>query len=568
MAAEELVENHRETRENMRKGIGIALMIAAAMTCTEASAVDLSVRCPDIQRRVAQMAPVPMNVDVSFLGANEKKAVQKLIEAAGLIDEIFFDQTFHLNEEYRTAIRKAKDLDPEFAEYFEIMAGPFDRIDGDKPFIGSMTKPETSNLYPVDMKKDELEAWLKAHPEDEKSFTSNFTVIARREGKLVAIPYSEAYRKWLVPAAKLLKEAADLCGNESLKKFLISRAEAFSSNDYFQSDIDWMDVSGSPIDVTIGPYEVYEDKLFGYKAAFEAYITVVNPEESKKLQVYQKYLKELDANLPMPKGAKWVRETYESPIRVVDVLATGGDSRQGVQTLAFNLPNDKKVRQVKGNKQVLLKNIMTAKFEGMLRPIANEVLSKEDVQNLSSEVFFLTILQHEIGHSLGPSAVMAGGKTDDIATALKEKYSAIEEAKADTLSMLNTLYLLDKGEISKELERTLLPTYLAGLFRTIRFGLEEAHGTGVLIQFNFLAERGAITYDPKTKKFVAHAGNIRASFRELARILLEIEAKGDYAGACALIEKLGKPTSEVREALGRLTHVPVDIKPIYPALGN
>ncbi|MBF0407657.1 MAG: peptidase [Candidatus Riflebacteria bacterium] len=532
----------------------------------ELSSIDLSSRCQDINKRIVRMAPVEMKVDISFLSESEKKAVKKLIMAAELINEIFFNQTFHLNNEYRAAIKNAKDLDPKFAEYFEIMAGPFDRIDNDEPFIGALTKPDTSNYYPVDMKKDELDAWLKDHPEDEKSFKSNFTVIARRDGKLVAIPYSEAYKKWLEPAAILLREAAELCGNDSLKKFLLSRADAFASNDYFQSDIDWMDVVGSPIDVTIGPYEVYEDKMFGYKAAFEAYITVVNPEESKKLQVYQKYLKELDEKLPMPEGAKWMREKYESPIRVVDVLATGGDSRKGVQSIAFNLPNDKKVRQAKGNKQVLLKNLMNAKFEGILRPIASEVLTEADVKNLSAEAFFLFVLQHELAHSLGPSTVTKEGKTEEVRTALKEKYSAIEEAKADTLSMLNTLYLLDKGEISKELEKTLLPTYLAGLFRTIRFGLEEAHGKGVMIQFDFLSENGAISYDSKTKTFMAHADKIRDNFRELARILLEIEANGDYAAASALIEKSGKPTSEVKEALSRLTHVPVDIKPVYPVI--
>jgi len=575
------------------KGVATTLMIAAALTCAETNpitagepepvagkttesgagkgkprigSVALFPRCHDIGARVAQLARVDMKVDVSFLSGNEKKAVQKLIEAAELINEIFFNQTYHLNNEYRDAIRNAKDLDPKFAEYFEIMAGPFDRIDNGKPFIGALTKPDTSNLYPVDMKKDELESWMKAHPEDEKKFKSNFTVIARKDGKLVAIPYAEAYKKWLEPAALLLKEAAVLCGNDSLKKFLTSRADAFISNDYYQSDLDWMDVSDSPVDVTIGPYEVYEDKMFGYKAAFEAYITVVNPVESKKLQVYQKYLKELDEKLPMPEGVKWVREKYESPIRVVDVIATGGDSRQGVQTLAFNLPNDERVRQAKGNKQVLLKNIMTAKFEGILRPIAAEVLSEADVKNLSAEAFFLTVLQHEIGHSLGPSVVTTGGKTEEVGTALKEKYSAIEEAKADTLAMLNTLYLVDKGAISKELENTLLPTYLAGLFRTVRFGFEEAHGTGVMIQFNFLAEKGAISFDAKTKKFVAHADKIRDHFRELARMLLAIEAKGDYAAACALIEKSGGPTAEVKEVISRLTHVPVDIRPVYPAI--
>jgi hypothetical protein len=536
--------------------------IAASVSTT----IDLSSRCSDIEKRIAKLSPVDMKVDISFLSPNEKKAVMKLIEAAGLLDEIFYNQTYHLNNEYKAALQNMKDLDPKFLEYFGMMGGPFDRLDNDKPFIGSLTKPETRNFYPVDMKKDELEAWLKAHPEDEKSFKSNFTIITRQDGKLVAVPYSEAYKKWLEPASKLLKEAAELCGNESLKKFLLSRADAFLSNEYFQSDIDWMDVSGSPIDVTIGPYEVYEDKMFGFKASFEAYITVVNPEESKKLQVYQKYLKELDENLPMPKGSKWIREKYESPIRVVDVICTGGEARPGVQTLAFNLPNDERVRQVKGNKQVLMKNIMTAKFEGILRPIAIEVLSEEDVKNLSAEAFFLSVLQHEIGHSLGPSMVTVGGKEEEVGKALKERYSAIEEAKADTLSMLNILYLLDKGEISKELEKTLLPTYLAGLFRTIRFGLKEAHGTGVLIQFNFLAEKGAIQFDPKTGKFVAHAADIRTYFRELAGILLAIEAKGDYNGAGALIQKYGTPTPEVNEALKRLTHIPVDIRPVFPVV--
>ncbi|MCP5104823.1 MAG: peptidase, partial [bacterium] len=456
---------------------------------------------------------------------------------------------------------------PDYAvlkDYFKIHVGPFDRLEHSKPFINlDEKKPKGANYYPADMTKEEFEAHIKAHPEDEEAFRKEFTLIRRKEGKLVAIPYSEAYKDFLEPAVKLLKEAAEVTENASLKKFLNSRADAFLSNDYYQSDIDWVLLKDHKIELVIGPYEVYEDELFNYKAAFESFVTLVDAEESKKLAVLGNYLDDMERNSPVEDKYKNFKRGKRSPIFVANEVFAAGDTKAGVQTIAFNLPNDEKVRESTGSKKVMLKNICEAKFQKCLVPIDKEVIAEADVPLISFDSFFNHILMHEISHGLGPGTITVDGKETTVGKALKELYSLIEETKADILGLYNFQFMIDKGIFPKELQKNIYVTYLGGIFRSVRFGINEAHGGANAIQMNYIMEKGGFLYDEKTGRFSVNKDKIRDIVKQLSHDVLMIEALGDYDKAKAMIDKYLHLTPEVQKALEKVAHIPTDIRPVY-----
>jgi len=319
----------------------------------------------------------------------------------------------------------------------------------------------------------------------------------------------------------------------------------------------------APVEVTIGPYEIYEDSLFGYKAAFEAFVTVNLPDQSAALERYKALLPSLERNLPIPDEHKNFGRGSESPIRVVDVLFTGGDTKAGVQTLAFNLPNDERVREEKGSKKVLLRNVMRAKYDSILTPIAERVLVPEDRDRISFDAYFNQVLQHELAHGLGPGNITVDGRETEVRLELKELYSTLEEAKADVMGVYSILHLVEEGEMDAEILETLEPTYVAGLFRSARFGLHEAHGRGVVSQFNYLLEKGALE--------VTDEGHFRTvtevfpgAIEELLNEMLMLQARGDYDGTSAFLNKYGVATPALEGAIDKLHDVPVDIRPIYP----
>ena len=319
----------------------------------------------------------------------------------------------------------------------------------------------------------------------------------------------------------------------------------------------------APVEVTIGPYETYEDGLFGYKAAFESFVTVALPEESAKLARFKEELPWLERNLPIPDEHKNFDRGTESPIRVVDEVFTAGDARAGVQTLAYNLPNDERVREAKGSKKVLLRNVMRAKFDGILEPIAERVLAADELPNLAFEAYFNSVLHHELSHGLGPGSITVDGRKTEVRLELKELYSTLEEAKADVMGVYDILSLVDKGEMPDELRRTLPATYLAGLFRAARFGLGEAHGRGVVAQFNYLLDKGALAIGDDGRVRVV-ADRFPGAIRELAHDILMLQALGDYPGTAAFLDRWGTATPQLTAAVARLEDVPVDIRPLYP----
>lgn len=517
-----------------------------------------------VQNQLNKFAPVDIDYDRSILSEKDQQVVEKLVEASKYMDNIFLNQVYSKNEAILKALKKSDEPNNDvYLEYFKIMYGPFDRLDENKPFLVAEPKPDGANYYPEDMTKEEFVQWIKDHPEDKEAFESNFTIIRRSGDKLVAIPYAEAYKDLLEPAAKLLKEAAALSENESLKTFLNSRAEAFASNDYYQSDMDWMDLD-SPIEVVIGPYEVYEDALMGYKAAFEIFLTVVDPVESEKLMTIAGQLDAMEKNLPYADQYKNFNRGSSSPIKVVQEILTAGDTRAGVQTLAFNLPNDERVREAKGSKKVMLKNVQEAKFNKILKPIAEKVIEQSQVANVTFDAYFNHILLHEVSHGLGPGILtLSNGEETTVNKMLAENYSVMEEAKADVCGNYNVQFLIDAGIFPTELEKDLYITYLAGMFRSVRFGIDSAHGRANMIQFNYLMEKQAFMFDENTQRFSVDNRKAKRAINDLANTLLTIQAKGDYNAAKNFINNYGVMTEIMQWALDGLGDVPVDIKPIY-----
>jgi len=517
-----------------------------------------------VKSQLAKFVPVTISYDKTVLSEQDRQVVEKLVQAAKLIDQIFLHQVYSQNDAIKKTLLKSNQPDDRiYLDYFNIMYGPFDRLDENRPFLVANPKPAGANFYPEDLTKQELVQWMTDHPSDRADFESNFTVIRRKGNNLVAIPYSVAYEEQLKPAAQLLRQAAALSENESLKKFLNSRADAFLSNDYFQSDMDWMDLD-SPIEVVIGPYEVYEDQLMGYKAAFEAFITVADPVESAKLATVANYLDAMERNLPYDDKYKNFERGSSSPIKVVQEIYTAGDARAGVQTLAFNLPNDERVRQAKGSKKVLLKNVQHAKFDKILKPIVAKVLAPEQLPQVSFDAYFNHILLHEVSHGLGPGILtLPGGEKTTVNKMLKETYSTIEEAKADVCGNYNVQFLIDQGVLPRELESSLYVTYLGGMFRSVRFGIQEAHGRANMIQFNYLMARDAFQFDDTSQLFRVNQAKVKTAIRELAHLLLTIEAEGNYDAAKNLIKNYGVMTETMRAALDKLGDIPVDIKPVF-----
>jgi hypothetical protein len=520
----------------------------------------------DLAAMAAAFAPTDIGVDEAQIPKRHRKLVAKLVEAARLVDDLYFRQVSTQNPEWRRQLV----ADPNAADalaYFDIMYGPWDRLNGDAPFWGTAAKPKGGTFYPADMKKDELEAWIAAHPDRKEAFTGYFTIIERDGAELKAVPYSEAYKDHLEPAAKALEEAAKLAKDKRLKKYLLSRAAAFRNNDYRPSDMDWMDLGDGDIEFVIGPYETYEDGLFGYKASFESFVTLRDPEASKKLSKIKSYLPELEGFLPIDEQYKNTSRGSESPISVVNVLFSAGDTRAGVQTLAFNLPNDEVVREKKGSKKVMLENVAHAKYDKILIPIARQLVAADQVGKVSFDAFFNHTLVHETAHGLGPGKITVerGGKKIEttVSQQLQDQYSAIEELKADILGMYLNYFLIEKGMFPESFKENIYASFLGGFFRSIRFGLGEAHGNANLVQYNYLKEKGAIERRPDGK-FAYVADKMQEALKQLAHDVLMIEARGDYEGAKAFIAKYGEVPAELAEAIKGLEGIPTDLRPSFP----
>ena len=540
-------------------------MALALCVCALGAAMSAMPDAAALQKMAGRFAAVELAPDVSALPASERAALAKLIEAARIMDGLFLRQVWAGNEpllldlvEDRSPLGRAR------LDYFLINKGPWSRLEDGAPFIpGVPAKPPGAHFYPQGATKDSLEAWMAALPKDAQSAARGFYTTIRRQpdGSLTAVPYSLEYQAELARAAALLREAAALSTAPTLKAFLEKRAEAFLTNDYYASEVAWMELDAA-VEPTIGPYEVYEDEIFNYKAAFEAFITVRDEADTRRLAALGGQLQDVEDHLPIDPRLRNPKLGALSPIRAVNLVFAAGDAMKGVQTIAFNLPNDERVVAEKGAKRVMLKNLQQAKFDRILTPLARLALAPGELEDVSFDAFFTWVLMHELMHGLGPHNITVGGRATTVRAEMKELYSGLEEAKADISGLWALQYLVDKGVLDRSLERTMYPTFLASCFRSLRWGLGESHARGIAVQLNRLLDRGAVTVRPDGTWTIDRA-RIQKEVADLTGVLLTLQGTGDRAGAETLFRELAVIRPEVQKVLDRAGEVPHDIRPTF-----
>ena len=553
----------------MRNGTFFSILSVWALIGVVASMrMNSQVALPTVQEltaMTARFAPVDIGSDISLLPEGERGALAKILEAARIMDGLFLRQVWAGNESMLLdLVRDDTPLGRARLHYFLINKGPWSRLDDNAVFIpGAPPKPDGANYYPAGATKAEVGTWLETLPTAERAWaTGFFTTLRRRaDGTFTAVPYNLEYQDALALAAERLREAAALTAQPTLARYLAERAQAFLSNDYYESDVAWMELD-STIEPTIGPYEVYEDERFNYKAAFEAFVTIRDDGETDRLARFGAYLQELEDHLPLDPRHRNPKLGALAPIRVVNVVFTAGDANCGVQTAAFNLPNDERVIKAHGSKRVMLKNVQAAKFKMVLTPISKITLPAADHVDVSFEAFFTHILMHELMHGLGPHNITVNDRATTVRQELRETYSTIEEAKADVSGLWALQYLVDRGVIDRSTEQAIYTTFLASAFRSIRFGVNEAHGRSIAIQLNTLLDSDAVRVG-RDGTFRVNRKKVPDAVTTLTRELLTIEADGDYKKAKTLLDGQGVVRPEVQQMLERLQAVPVDIEPKY-----
>lgn len=570
------------------KPLVLAMLVAGAVSTATYAATPAPMRAAgpasltELKTLAGRFAPVNLDADTSKLSQGDRVAIAKLIEAAKIIDVLQMRQRWAGNEALWAALQKDKSpLGEARLDYFWLNKGPWSIIDGNQSFMPAeyagiripSEKPPGGSFYPENASKQELETWMASlSPQERDQAQWFFTVIrSTKDGKgaqrFSIVKYSDAYGTELHQLSALLKDAAAATDNPSLKKFLNLRADAFLSNDYLASDFAWMDLN-SPVDVTIGPYETYEDELFGFKAAFEAYVNVRDQKETEKLNFFGKHMQELENNLPLDAQYRNPKVGAMAPMVVVNEVYGAGDGNMGVQTAAYNLPNDERIISQRGSKRVMLKNVQQAKFKATLVPISKIVLRPAEQGDLDFDSFFTHILAHEITHGLGPHITHKGGQASTPRQDLKDTYSTIEEAKADITGLWALRYMMDKGLLKSSLgqgetaERKLYTTFLASSFRTLHFGLTDSHARGMAIQVNYLLDKGGfVSHGDGT--FSVDLKKIKDAVADLDREFLTIEATGDYARAQDLMKRYVVIRPDIQKALDKMSGVPNDIRPTF-----
>ena len=493
---------------------------------------------------------VDLTSDLSHLSDNQHKMLSLLIEASKIMDDLFWKQAFF---EDKDAFLSSID-DEDVRHFAAINYGPWDRLNGDTPFIsGYDDKAPGAEFYPHDIDKAEF---ATASFEDKQGL---YSMVKRDEaGNLYSVPYSEAFKSELMKASDLLKKASELAEDESFKQYLQLRAEALLSNDYLASDMAWMDMKTNPIELVIGPIESYEDQLFGYRAAFEAYVLIKDLAWSEKLAKYAAFLPELQQGLPVAEAYKAEMPGSDADLNAYDVIYYAGHSNAGSKTIAINLPNDERVQLEKGTRRLQLKNAMRAKFDTILVPIADTLIVPEQRKHITFDAFFANTMFHEVAHGLGIKNTLDGSGT--VRGALKEHASALEEGKADILGLYMVQSLLEKGEITEGALEDYYVTFMAGIFRSVRFGASSAHGKANMIRFNFFAQQGAFE---KTEDglYRVNMEKMGAAVEALSELILTLQGDGDYDGVAELVETMGVIKPDLSSDLARLeaASIPVDI---------
>lgn len=529
----------------------VCLMLGAttsfAQNTAEASRLEAAPDV-DIQTKLDQYVPVTLTTDTSELTTKQKRMIGLLIEAATLMDDLFWIQAFGDRDELLAGISDAS-----LKRFVQINYGPWDRLGGNESFVAGIgPKPKGANFYPADMTRDEFEA-AKLTGKD-----GLYTLVRRdSEGNLITVPYHRAFATQVEKAASLLRQAADLAGDVGLRRYLMLRADALRTDDYRPSDMAWLDMRTNTIDVVIGPIENYEDQLFGYKTAYEAYVLVKDKQWSRRLAKYAAFLPELQKTLPVADAYKQEEPGTDTELNAYDVIYYAGDCNSGSKTIAINLPNDETVQLEKGTRRLQLKNAMRAKFDKILLPIADELIADDQRKHVTFDAFFSNTMFHEVAHGLGIKNTINGN--GPVRTALKEHAGAIEEGKADILGlhMINQLHA--KGEIEESVEDFYV-TFMAGIFRSVRFGASSAHGKANMIRFNFFRAAGAFERQDDGK-YRVNMDKFRQATEDLSALLLKLQGDGDYAAASDLVATQGVIGQQLQAELDMLGKkgIPVDV---------
>ena len=510
----------------------------------------------DIGQRLAKYRTVRLTADLSRLTANERRMIPLLIDAAREMDAIFWQQTYGDRDALLRSIQ-----DPQARRYAEINYGPWDRLESDQPFIaGTPPKFEGAQFYPAGMTKAEFDAEVARGGARADSLKSLYTLVRRdAAGRLTAVPFHVAYRAPLQRAAAKLREAAALAEDPGLKRYLELRADALLNDDFQASDLAWMDMKNNTLDVVIGPIETYEDALYGYKAANEAYVLIKDQEWSRRLARYVQMLPGLQRGIPVEEQYKRETPGSNSDLNAYDAVFYAGEANSGPKTIAINLPNDEQVQLQKGTRRLQLKNAMRAKFDAIMVPIARELIAPDQVGHVTFDAFFGNTMFHEVAHGLGIKNTINGRGT--VREALKERNSGLEEEKADVLGLYMVTQLNRQGELPGEDVRNNYVTFLAGLFRSVRFGAGDAHGRANMATFNFFAERGAFSRDAATGKYRVDFAKMQQAVDALAGNILRLQGNGDYAGVGTFMTSYGAVRPELQGDLGRLSRlgIPVDV---------
>jgi Peptidase family M49 len=535
--------------------LSLLLLLAAFLSCGTAPEDTTSMR-PDIKQRLAKYTTFRLETDRSLLSENERKMLPLLIDAARVMDQLFWRQAYG---EPDTLLQSAPSA--EARHFIEINYGPWDRLAGNEPFLdGVGPKPPGANFYPPRMTKEEFEAAAGESPARAEALKSLYTLVRRDpSGILSTVPYHEAFAKELAIAAGKLREAAQLADDPGLKHYLELRAQALVTDDYQPSDIAWLDMKNNTVDIVIGPIETYEDQLFGYKAAYEAYVLVKDKEWSRRLDKYTTMLGELQKNLPVPEMYKQETPGSESDLNAYDAIYYAGDCNSGSKTIAINLPNDEEVQLKKGTRRLQLKNSMRAKFDKILVPIAGVLIAEDQRPHVAFDAFFANTMFHEVAHGLGIKNTLSGKGT--VREALRDKASALEEGKADILGLYMVTWLKDHGELGEADLMDNYVTFLAGIFRSIRFGTSSAHGNANLLRFNFFKEAGAFSRDPQTGLYRVEFEKMQQAVNSLSENILRLQGDGDYDAVMSFIEKYGAMDETLQKDLARVEQagIPVDV---------
>ncbi|MBX7151457.1 hypothetical protein K1X84_07440 [bacterium] len=521
-----------------------------------------------LDQYLSQYAPYPMSFDASGYNEKDKTILKKLVQAADYLDTIYWLQTSHYAMHLRDSLSQIKNnrVADKLLTLIKRNAGPWEALNNDTTFYGVRNFYPGHEYYPYGMTAEKFDQYFATLSEDQKrEFMNPYTVI-REDGKggYKAMPYHEEFKPYVEKIASLLNESADLSDDPSFAKVLRLKAQSLLTDNYYDADVAWIDMNSSKFDLVFGPYETYADGIKGVKANYEAYIEIIDQEESAKLEVYKKYLKEMEENLPVPNEYKSVVEGLTAKFVIVRDIYRAGEGIIAYQAVATNLPNDAEVHAKKGTKKTFWKNMLEARFNTIIRPVSMRLIDTAQTQYLSEQGFFQFVVMHEICHAVGPRVVKIGSnKGMPVNAAIGPDYNALEEAKADIAGMHSLVYLMDKGVIEKEKEKYFYVSYLGTLFRSIRFGTNQAHGKAALLSLNYLTQKGAVRYDESGKRWSVEFSKMRAGAKDLAADLVKLLGDGDTKKVQAFFDQWTYTSPQLQTSLDAVKDIAVDVLPTY-----